>query len=187
MLLVLDHKDSFTGNLVHLLHQFGDVQVVQSPTTANDLSTDLKAVVLSPGPGQPKDYPETLVLYEQAKRMGIPVLGVCLGFQIILYAEGAKIVRQTKVLHGVQTNVLCDTASSMYRGLNDNIQVGRYHSLQVEPESVPSHVTITAWDVAKRVPLSVEFEDKTKITGVQFHPDSFLTPEGEKILMNILE
>ena len=187
MLLVLDHKDSFTGNLVHLLHRFGDVRVIQYPAPTSSLTSDLNALILSPGPGQPKDYPETLKLYEKAKKLGIPILGVCLGFQMILYAEGAKIVRQPKVLHGVQTDINCDTDCRTYQGM-DNIQkVGRYHSLQIEHRSIPAHVHITAWDNGKTIPLSLELNEPSKIFGMQYHPESFLTPEGEIILKNVLE
>ena len=186
MLLVLDHKDSFTGNLVHLLHKFGDVRVIQSPAPINCLTTDLKAVILSPGPGQPKDYPETLRLYNLAKEMGIPILGVCLGFQMILHAEGARVIRQPRVLHGVQTDIECDTNSRTYKGLENIQKVGRYHSLQVDPMSIPAQIRITAWDHEQTTPLSLEMYGRSKIVGMQYHPESFLTPEGEKILKNVL-
>ena len=187
MLLVLDHKDSFTGNLVHLLHKFGDVQVIQTSAPVNCLPTGLKALILSPGPGQPKDYPETLRLYKLAKEMGIPILGVCLGFQMILQAEGARVIRQPHVLHGVQTDIQCDTNSRTYKGLENIQKVGRYHSLQIDPTSIPAHVQITAWDDGHTTPLSLELDGPCRIVGMQYHPESFLTPRGETILKNVLE
>ncbi len=186
MLLVLDHRDSFTGNLVHLLHKFGEVKVLQSPQSLECLRTLPKALILSPGPGQPKDYPETVKLYRKAKESGIPILGVCLGFQIILYAEGASIVRQPRVLHGVQTTMLCNTKSRIYEGLPKELKVGRYHSLQIDPQSIPSHVHISAWNDDQSVPLSLEMNSPAKIAGLQYHPESFLTPNGENIVKNIL-
>jgi anthranilate synthase/aminodeoxychorismate synthase-like glutamine amidotransferase len=186
-ILVLDHKDSFTGNLVHLLHNFGEVEVIQTPAAEDCLSKYLKALILSPGPGHPKDYPGTLRLYHKAKEMGIPILGVCLGFQIILHAEGARIVRQPKVLHGVQTRISCDPKSAMYTSLPSQIAVGRYHSLQVEAESIPPHIRVTAWDESSKIPLSFELQGLSKISGVQYHPDSFLTEYGKEILRNTLD
>jgi anthranilate synthase/aminodeoxychorismate synthase-like glutamine amidotransferase len=187
MILVLDHKDSFTGNLVHLLHNFGEVKVLQSPPSKDCLSSGLKALVLSPGPGHPHDYPESLQLYQSAKQQNILILGVCLGFQMILHAEGAKIIRQPQVLHGVQTSIICDPNSKTYRGLPQNLQVGRYHSLQVDPDTLPENIQVTAWDDSPKVPLSFEMKDSQRIFGLQYHPDSFLTDNGYEILRNTLD
>ncbi len=184
MVLVIDHKDSFTGNLVHLLANFGKVKVLQAPVTESCLEPNVIALVISPGPGHPKDYPETQSLYKTAKARGIPILGICLGFQIILHSEGAKIVRQPQVLHGAQTPVRTVPESRAYNGLPPPILVGRYHSLQVDPGTIPPHIHITAWDGSGQVPLSFEME--SGISGLQFHPDSFLTPHGLEIVRNCL-
>ena len=186
-ILVLDHRDSFTGNLVHLLHNFGEVKVQQSPPTPHSLTSDTTALVLSPGPGHPRDYPASLNLYQEAKERHIPVVGVCLGFQMILHAEGAEIIRQPKVLHGVQTPIHCDPNSQTYQGLPEVLKVGRYHSLQVDTTSLPPNIQVTAWDENKTIPLSFELKDSQSISGLQYHPDSFLTEYGVEIIRNTLD
>ncbi|MBT6463131.1 MAG: aminodeoxychorismate/anthranilate synthase component II [Opitutae bacterium] len=184
MLAVIDHKDSFTHNLVHMLKEIDEIKVIEHTEAGNIDISRLDALVFSPGPGGPNDYPESISLYKRAKG-NLPILGVCLGFQMILYSEGARIVRQPKVLHGVQTPIIFDNKSLSYRDLKSPLDVGRYHSLQVEPNSVPDHISITAWDQSKKVPLSVECPS-LKIYGFQYHPDSFLSDHGQKILTNCL-
>ena len=184
MILVIDHKDSFTGNLVHLLANFGEVQALQAPANKDCLGQGIHALVLSPGPGHPKDYPETLELYHAAKAQELPILGICLGFQLILHAEGAEIIRQSQVLHGVQTPVITVPGARTYRGLPKNLPAGRYHSLQANAQSFPKHIRTTAWDEAGKIPLSFEMESFPWVTGLQYHPDSFLTPQGQDILRN---
>ena len=184
MLAVLDHKDSFTHNLVHMLSKIDEVSVIDHAQAGGIDISKLDALIFSPGPGRPNDYPESISLYKRAKG-NILVLGVCLGFQMILHSEGARIVRQAKVLHGVQTPILFDNESQSYRDLTPPLYAGRYHSLQVEPDSIPNHISITAWDQSKEVPLSFECLN-LKIYGFQYHPDSFLSDHGQKILTNCL-
>jgi anthranilate synthase/aminodeoxychorismate synthase-like glutamine amidotransferase len=144
-------------------------------------------LVFSPGPGTPQDYPESLAILENAKGK-IPILGVCLGFQMILQHEGAAIIRQGQVLHGVETEILAETNSITYHEINGPIQVGRYHSLQVDPDSLnnlPDSIKITATDPIRKTPLS--FEDlNRKLFGLQYHPESFLSNQGTQILSNII-
>ena len=105
-------------------------------------------LVFSPGPGTPQDYPESLAILENVKGK-IPILGVCLGFQMILQQEGAAIIRQNQVLHGVETEILADPSSVTYRKITGPIHVGRYHSLQVDPDSL------------RKLPLSIKITRST--------------------------
>ena len=188
MILLVDHKDSFTRNLEHLLSEFEEVVVLdrlEATEAAN--SEKSRMVVLSPGPGKPADYPETQALYHQLRGKK-PILGVCLGFQLMLEEEGATIVRQTQVLHGVETEIETDPESITYNGIEPPVKVGRYHSLQVEPSSLsslPTGIRTTARDRIRNVPLSFEDCEK-RLFGIQYHPESFLTSHGHAILANVI-
>ena len=188
MILLVDHKDSFTRNLEHLLSEFEEVVVLdrlEATEAAN--SEKSRMVVLSPGPGKPADYPETQALYHQLRGKK-PILGVCLGFQLMLEEEGATIVRQTQVLHGVETEIETDPESITYNGIEPPVKVGRYHSLQVEPSSLsslPTGIRTTARDRIRNVPLSFEDCEK-RLFGIQYHPESFLTSHGHAILTNVI-
>ncbi len=188
MILLVDHKDSFTRNLEHLLSEFEEVVVLdrlEAVEAAN--SEKSRMVVFSPGPGKPADYPETQALYQQLRGKK-PMLGVCLGFQLMLEEEGATIVRQPQVLHGVETEIETDPESITYNGIEPPVKVGRYHSLQVESSSLSSLSTgirTTARDRIRNVPLS--FEDcERRLFGMQYHPESFLTSHGHAILTNVI-
>ena len=188
MILLVDHKDSFTRNLEHLLSEFEEVVVLdrlEAVEVAN--SEKSRMLVFSPGPGKPADYPETQALYQQLRGKK-PMLGVCLGFQLMLEEEGATIVRQPQVLHGVETEIETDPESITYNGIEPPVKVGRYHSLQVESSSLSSLSTgirTTARDRIRNVPLS--FEDcERRLFGMQYHPESFLTSHGHAILTNVI-
>ena len=184
MIAVLDHKDSFTYNLVHMLQLEDQVQVFDQEEAFRLDPSLFSTLVFSPGPGQPEDYPASIQIYQKA-RGHIAILGVCLGFQLILHAEGAQTVRQEKVLHGVRTSLLTVPDSQAYRDIPETIAVGRYHSLQIDPKTVPTNVEISGWDKDASIPLSFEIPE-LEIYGFQFHPDSFLTDNGQKILKNCL-
>ena len=187
MITLIDHRDSFTHNLEHLLARFDDVRIVDRKAFSNSDLEESQMLVFSPGPGTPGDYPESLTILQKAKG-NTPILGVCLGFQMILEHEGAQIIRQNQVLHGVETEILAETNSITYHEINGPIQVGRYHSLQVDPDSLdnlPDSIKITATDPIRKTPLS--FEDlNRKLFGLQYHPESFLSNQGTQILSNII-
>ena len=132
------------------------------------------------------DYPETTNFINLTKGK-IPILGICLGFQLLLASDGARIIRQTQVLHGVGTEISTTTVSKTYHDLPPSIWVARYHSLQVDPESLPnlpSSVKITSYDPVHKIPLS--FEDlERSLFGLQYHPESFLTTAGKTLIANI--
>ena len=188
MITLIDHRDSFTRNLEHLLAGFDEVKVIDRKVFSSAELPQSNLLVLSPGPGNPSDYPETQKIYQQA--MGkIPILGVCLGFQLMMEQEGAEITRQKQVLHGVETEILADFNSATYRNMKGSIRVGRYHSLQVNPESLSrmqKGIKITAHDPIRQTPLSFEDLDR-KLFGLQYHPESFLSNKGTQIISNILD
>lgn len=184
MIAVLDHQDSFTHNLVHLLHEIGPVGVFNLNEIEKLDASTTRALVLSPGPGCPEDYPASTALYRKV-RGKLPVLGVCLGFQLILHAEGGQIRRQHKVLHGVRTPICIDPECRTYAGIDPDLKIGRYHSLQIDGDSLPAHIHVTGWDTEEPVPLSFEIPG-LDIFGFQYHPDSFLTDHGRQILINCL-
>ena len=186
MILLVDHQDSFTRNLEHLLAQFDKVVVCDRLEITSLLVDQCNFIVLSPGPRKPADYPESVLLYKKCIGRK-PMLGICLGFQLMLEAEGGKIIRQKQVLHGVETEIEIDPGSLTYRGLGNRLCVGRYHSLQIDPSSLsnlPFSLLITAKDPVRKVPLS--FEDPIrKLFGLQYHPESFLTKKGNTLIENI--
>ena len=186
MILLIDHQDSFTRNLEHLLAGFDEVYVVDRRKVSSELVQSSNMLVLSPGPGSPADYPETQAIYD-TWRGKLPILGICLGFQLILEREGARITRQPRVLHGVETDISVDPSSATYSGMGDVLRVARYHSLQIDPSSLPAlppSIRMTSHDPIGGVPMS--FEDlERKLFGLQYHPESFLTLSGNQLIENI--
>ncbi len=186
MILLVDHQDSFTRNLEHLLADLDRIEVTDRRNISDRQIKEAKIIVLSPGPGKPDDYPETQSIYRSLRGIK-PIIGICLGFQLMLQEEGGRIIRQKQVLHGVETEIQTWDGSLTYFGLVSPIRVARYHSLQIAPDSLSlltSSINITAQDPIRDVPLS--FEDKIrKLFGLQFHPESFLTVQGKRIIQNI--
>lgn len=186
MILLIDHEDSFTRNLEHLLAGFDEVVVCDRKNVGKDACENAEMIVFSPGPGKPDHYPETQAIC--AKWTGKKtILGVCLGFQLILQVNGASVIRQEQVLHGVETEIKFDPDSQTYAGLPLGLRVARYHSLRVAPDSLndlPSSIKITARDPLRNTPLSFE-DTERQLFGLQYHPESFLTPSGSKIIENI--
>lgn len=194
MILLIDHRDSFTWNLAHLLDGLtgeepdpGPVRVVQHDALDSVDWSEVRALVFSPGPGCPADYPETVRCYLQ-QRGRLPILGVCLGFQLILHAEGAAVVGQRRILHGVQTPISYNSLARAYRGVEPMagaVAVGRYHSLGVDPSTIPAEFVVTATDPVDGTPLSFEHVS-LPIYGLQYHPESFLSTHGLRIVRNCL-
>jgi anthranilate synthase/aminodeoxychorismate synthase-like glutamine amidotransferase len=186
MILLVDHQDSFTRNLEHMLSDLDRIEVTDRKKIGDRQIKEAKIIVLSPGPGKPDDYPETQSLYRTLRGFK-PMIGICLGFQLMLQEEGGRIIRQSQVLHGVETEIQTQDESLTYSGIISPIRVARYHSLQVDPDSLSllTHsINITAQDPIRKVPLS--FEDIIrKLFGLQFHPESFLSGQGKRIIQNI--
>lgn len=185
-ILVFDNYDSFTYNLVHLVEKIMDekVDVFRNDKIALE---DVKAydkIILSPGPGIPEEAGLLLPLikeYAPSKS----ILGVCLGHQAIGQAFGGKLTNLDKVYHGVATPItITNTDAPVLKGLGETIEVGRYHSWIVSKENFPSDLEITAVDNNGFI---MALQHKTlDIQGVQFHPESVLTPKGEQIIRNWL-
>ena len=188
MILVIDNYDSFTYNLVQYLGELGaDVVVRRNDAIAVDEIGDLgpSAVVISPGPCAPA---QAGISVATIRRWGasIPILGVCLGHQAIGEAYGGVVVRADRVMHGKTSRVMHD-GTGVFAGLPSPMEVMRYHSLIVDRDSIPEALTITA--VAEDDPREVHAvrHREHPVHGVQFHPESVMTPQGRALLKNFLE
>lgn len=188
MLLVIDNYDSFTYNLVQYLGELGaEVVVRRNDAIGVDEIGGLapSAIVLSPGPCTPK---EAGVSVEAIRRWGstVPILGVCLGHQAIGEAYGGEVVRAERVMHGKTSRIRHD-GTGIFAGLPSPMQVMRYHSLIVERGTLPDSLEIVA--VATDDPTEVHAVKHREhpVYGVQFHPESVMTPEGKALLRNFLE
>ena len=188
MILVIDNYDSFTYNLVQYLGELGvDVVVRRNDAISVDEIGELapSAIVISPGPCTPK---EAGVTVETIRRWGstIPILGVCLGHQAIGEAYGGEVVRAERVMHG-KTSQVCHDGTGIFAGLPSPMEVMRYHSLIVRRDSIPESLEITA--VSQDDPSEVHAvrHREHPVYGVQFHPESVMTPHGKALLNNFLE
>ena len=194
MILLIDNYDSFSYNLVQLLGQIRpDIRVVRNDAVTVHEIRAMKPdhLVLSPGPG----YPGSAGLLEQAERElagELPILGDCLGHQGICEAFGGRIVRAERLMHGKQSRIqrtdLNSTAGEcpLFYGLAEEFLAARYHSLVAEPASLPEELEAVAEDAEGREIMAVRHR-KYPVYGLQFHPESIMTPEGSKILENFLE
>lgn len=185
-IVVIDNYDSFTYNLVHAIKKITGlpVDVFRNDEIALSELEKYDKIVLSPGPGIPE---EAGLLLDIIKEFGPKksVLGVCLGHQAIGEAFGGKLHNMNKVLHGVATPVtLTGNKSELFEGLPPTFEVGRYHSWIVEKENLPECFEVTSYD-SEGLIMSMQHKEYD-VQGVQFHPESVLTPLGEEILRNWL-
>ncbi len=185
-ILVFDNYDSFTYNLVHLVEKILHLKVA---VFRNDKITleqvkEYDKIILSPGPGIPEEAGLLIPLIKEYAASK-SILGVCLGQQAIGEAFGASLVNLDRVYHGIATPIkIINTQSGILRGLGDTIEVGRYHSWVVSDTNFPAELEVTAVD---NNGLIMGLQHKTfDVQGVQFHPESVLTPDGEKIMRNWL-
>jgi anthranilate synthase component 2 len=186
-ILVFDNYDSFTYNLVHLvekiLHQ--KVEVHRNDQLPLEKVKEYDKIILSPGPGIPEEAGLLLPLIKEYAATK-SILGVCLGHQAIGESFGGKLVNLSTVYHGVATPVqIINRDKPLFNGLPDEFEVGRYHSWVVSEEAFPDELEITARD-ANNFIMALHHK-KYDIQGVQFHPESVLTPRGEEILRNWLK
>ena len=185
MILVIDNYDSFTYNLVQYLGELEQEPVVRrnDQISIEEVESLQPArIVVSPGPGRPGDAGISLLLLQRFAGR-IPILGVCLGHQAIAQAFGAMIVRADRVVHGKASEVFHD-GSSIFKGIESPFPAGRYHSLVVEPGSVPACLEVSA-KTDDGVIMGIRLREKN-VEGVQFHPESILTPVGKQLLSNFL-
>ena len=186
MLLLLDNYDSFTWNVYHFLKSFKiKVDVIRNDKiyVSNSKFDKYKGIVFSPGPGNPKNYPLTSKIYNQFKGKK-KIIGICLGFQQILFCEGAQIVEQNKIYHGYQSNIKVNSKNSLFKK-NQVFKVGRYHSLKLKEPFKIKDFEITMRCLESKVAMAFE-NNKDKIYGFQFHPESFLTNNGNFLIKKIL-
>ena len=185
MLLLIDNYDSFTYNLFHYLGQLGAEVVVKrnDELSAEDaLAMRPEAIVLSPGPCTPNEAGICLSLIEKANG-NVPILGVCLGHQSIGQIYGGKIVRAPEPMHG-KVSRIHHTGKSVFRGLNNDFQATRYHSLTIAPESMPAALEITA--TSDDGVIQGVMHKTHPVHGVQFHPESIASENGHALLQNFL-
>ena len=188
MILLLDNYDSFTHNLAHLLTAEGaELRVVRCDaiSVGEALALCPEAVVLSPGPGHPSDRGIAEALL-RALAGRCPVLGVCLGHQALATAFGGKVVRSTQPQHG-KTSLVAHDGRDVFAGVQQPFEAMRYHSLVVDPLSLPAGFTVSA-TLAEESGIIMGLRcDHLRLHGVQFHPESFLTPWGGQLARNFLQ
>ncbi|MHC2998215.1 anthranilate synthase component II [Microbacterium sp. HJ5] len=185
--LVVDNHDSFVHTLVGYLHELGvatDLVEADAVTDADTLIAPYRAVLVSPGPGTPADAGASIAVVGAAAEAGIPLLGVCLGHQAIAEAFGATVGHAPELMHGM-TSLVHHDGSSLYAGLPDPFTATRYHSLAVEPSTLPDDLVVTS-RTAGGVIMGLAHRT-APIVGVQFHPESVLTEGGHLLLGNWLE
>ena len=202
-ILILDNYDSFTYNIVHLLHELGaEVDIARNDRISVEEAGRYNRIILSPGPGIPSEagiLPEVVKRYAAEKS----ILGICLGEQAIGQAFGGKLTNLSEVFHGIQTNIvirdegLVISSSSLnthhsslitdyiFSGLPTEIPVGRYHSWVVDTEGFPEELVITA--ISSEGQIMALKHREYDVHGIQFHPESVLTPDGKQIVGNWLK
>ncbi|MGA1840506.1 MAG: anthranilate synthase component II [bacterium] len=185
MILMIDNYDSFTYNLVQYLGELGqEVRVFRNDRTSIEeiKGLNLDRIIISPGPCTPL---EAGISNEVIKVFGskIPILGVCLGHQCIAHTFGAKVVRAKRLMHG-KTSLIYHDGKGVYRDLPNPFEATRYHSLIVEPQSVPNVLEVTSHTDQEEI-MGIRHKD-FPVEGVQFHPESILTQCGKELLKNFI-
>jgi anthranilate synthase/aminodeoxychorismate synthase-like glutamine amidotransferase len=186
MILMIDNYDSFTFNIVQYLGQLGEiVQVYRNDKIKIEEIKRLKpqAIFLSPGPRTPREAGITVdVVHEFHK--DVPIMGICLGHQALAYAFGAEIVRASHIMHG-KTSPIINDGKTIFAGLPNPFIAGRYHSLLVRRETLPACFEISAQTAEGEI-MGLRHKD-FPVEGIQFHPESVLTPQGKRIIKNFLK
>ncbi|WP_302816728.1 anthranilate synthase component II [Selenomonas flueggei] len=186
MLLLLDNYDSFTYNIYQLFSDIGaQVEVVRSDKISIDeiRAKDYRGVIISPGPGIPQDAG---ISEEVIRQLGgeIPILGICLGHQAIGEVFGGRVVRAGEIVHG-KASPICHCGTGLYQGIPEHTQAARYHSLIIERESLPDVLEVTS-QLDNGTIMGVRHKT-FPIEGIQFHPESILTPDGRAMMKNYLK
>lgn len=186
MILLIDNYDSFSYNLYQLIGDIDpDIKVIRNDemTVEEIRALNPDRIVLSPGPGRPEDAG---VIIEAARTLGttIPTLGVCLGHQAICAAFGATVTYAKELMHGKQSRVTFAPACPLFLGCPETALVARYHSLAADPDTIPDCLKVTAVTGDGEV-MAVQ-HTQYPIYGVQFHPESIMTPDGKTMLQNFI-
>lgn len=187
MILLIDNYDSFSYNLYQQIGSIRqDIQVVRNDAVTIEQieAAEYDAIFLSPGPGRPEDAG---ICMRVIRKLGgrVPIFGVCLGHQAICAAYGAEVSYASKLMHGKTSMATIDTDCPIFHGMDDKIQVARYHSLSAVPDSMPARLQVIAQTDDGEI-MAVKHQ-RYKVYGVQFHPESVLTPQGRTIIKNFLE
>ena len=188
MILMIDNYDSFTYNLVQYLGELGaDLKVYRNDAITLDEIKHLKpqAIVISPGPGRPDDAGVSLDIIKELSGK-IPILGVCLGHQCIGQAFGGKIIQAKRLMHG-KTSMIEHDRKNIFKGVENPFEATRYHSLVIDPKTLPECLELTAWTVDEDKEIMGVRHKEFALWGVQFHPESILTKAGKTILKNFLD
>jgi anthranilate synthase component 2/para-aminobenzoate synthetase component 2 len=184
-LLLIDNYDSFTYNLVQAFLILGaevDVRRNDAVTIEEALASAPTHVCISPGPGTPYDAGVSMAMI-RAFAGKVPIFGVCLGHQSIVEVFGGKVVRADRLMHG-KTSQITNDGFGLFEGLPNPCEIGRYHSLIAQPESLPNQLQVTAQTAEGEI-MGVRHRD-LMVEGVQFHPESVLTPDGPQLMKNFL-
>jgi anthranilate synthase component 2 len=185
--IVIDNYDSFTYNLVHIIEEYlnDEVEVVRNDEIDFAGLNNYTHIILSPGPGVPDEAGDLKLVIEKygaSKK----ILGVCLGLQAIGEVYGGQLKNLDKVFHGVSSEMyLTDYESPIFSGIDKTFEAGRYHSWVIDKNTIPAVLQITAIDKNEEI-MAVQHVDQ-EVFGVQFHPESIMTPEGKKMIGNFLE
>lgn len=186
MILLIDNYDSFSYNLYQLVGAISpDIKVIRNDefTLAEIEGFEPSRIILSPGPGRPEDAGVTVDVARTLSKK-IPTLGVCLGHQAICQAYGATVTYAKRLMHGKQSTVRLSAGSPLFKGCPEEVLVARYHSLAADPDTIPDCLKVTALTGEGEI-MAVEHRDYP-IFGVQFHPESIMTPEGKIMLRNFI-
>ena len=183
MIYIIDHQDSFTWNVVHQFAKFDKVYCSNYFNLNQEKLDKSKTIVLSPGPGSPKNYPFTSKIYKKYKNKK-KIIGICLGYQQILFNEKGKIVQQKKIFHGYQSRIKVTNDSKIFKK-NSIFRVGRYHSLKLFEPYESKKIKISMRCLKSNIPMAIE-DIENNVYGFQFHPESFLTENGNFIIKKIL-
>jgi len=186
MILLIDNYDSFSYNLYQLIGSFNpDIKVARNDAlTAEEIkSLAPERIVISPGPGKPSDAG---ICIEVIKKLysSIPILGICLGHQAVFEAFGGTVSYAGKLMHGKASQVTLDTQDALFNGMPGTIQAARYHSLAGIKSTLPGTLNVTAWTQNNEI-MAVSHRE-FPVYGVQFHPESILTPDGRMIIKNFI-
>lgn len=187
MILLIDNYDSFSYNLFQLIGEIEpDIRVIRNDemTIEEIKSLNPDRIILSPGPGRPEDAG---IIMEAAKTLGrdIPVLGVCLGHQSICAAFGATVTYAKELMHGKQSDVKFDADCPLFKNCPETAPVARYHSLAADADTIPDELKITATTADGEI-MAVQHKNYP-VYGVQFHPESIMTPDGKQMLKNFIK
>ena len=184
MIYIIDHKDSFTHNIVHQLSKFDKKIACEDFDRINYTKLNkADVIVFSPGPGSPKDYPKSSEIYKKYKCKK-KIIGICLGFQQILFNENGRIIKQDKIYHGFQSPISVINKKSLFSKYK-TFKVGRYHSLKLKEPFYAKNFEITMRCRVSKAAMAIE-NKIDQIYGFQFHPESFLTENGNLLIKKIL-